>query len=168
MNYMTNGFVPVVRKWILDIILPIRTSSFHEFILVESLGLFFNPTSSLRKSILVESLVYFLNLLHPCFASLFQSSLLFIFRVYHILASRGLSYVSQLKQIPFMSLFQASCTKPDPDCQADRERVTFTPLPNSCWFNKVLVVKNCTVVLFCCQYSVLAKVLSNVSTYLSF
>ena len=66
-NYTTNGFVPVVRKSILYIMLPVRTSS-------------------IRKSILVDSLVYFSSL-HPRFASIFQSSLLSIFQAY-ILASR--------------------------------------------------------------------------------
>ena len=50
-NYMTKKFIPVVRKSILGIMLPVRTSS-------------------LCESILVESLVYFSSL-HPRFANLF-------------------------------------------------------------------------------------------------
>ena len=49
-NYMTNGFVPVVPKRILDIMLRVRVSL-------------------LRESILVDFLVYFLSL-HPYFRSI--------------------------------------------------------------------------------------------------
>ena len=76
-NYTTNGFVPVVQKYIIYIILPVRTSSLHKSILVESLVyfwayilasrvyfsrvdcLFFEPTSLICEYILVKSLVYF-------------------------------------------------------------------------------------------------------------
>ena len=142
-NYMTNGFVPVVQKKILDIMLPVRTSSLRDSILVDSLVyfssyfcqvscLFFEPTSSLCESILVKSLVYFSSL-HLRLASLCQLSLLSIFRAY-ILALRV--YFSQLKQTPFVSLFQQIQTKPDPYRQAGRYRVAFTPLGNYRWFNK--------------------------------
>ena len=66
-HYTTNGFVPVVRKMILHIMFPVRTSS-------------------ILKYILVQPLVYF-SILNPCFASLFQSSILSIFLTY-ILALR--------------------------------------------------------------------------------
>ena len=50
MNYMNNRFIPVVQKRILDIMLPVRTLT-------------------LCESILVDSLVYFFCL-HPHFASI--------------------------------------------------------------------------------------------------
>ena len=77
-NSMTNRFVQVRWKRILDIMLPIRTSSLCEYILV-------------------ESLVYFSSL-HPIFASLFCSSLLSIFQAY-ILALRVYFSLSNLYKI---------------------------------------------------------------------
>ena len=79
-----NGFVPVVRKRILDIMLPVRTSL-------------------LRKSFLVESLVYFSSL-RPRFASLFQLSLLYIFRAYILALRVYFSRVSCLFFEPISSL----------------------------------------------------------------
>ena len=67
-NYMTNGFVPVVQKRILDIFSWVSC-------------LFFKHTSSIFEYILVESLIYFLSV-HPRFASLFKSSFLSIFWSY--------------------------------------------------------------------------------------
>ena len=61
-NLMNNEFVPVVRKRIIDIMIPVRTSLLCEYILI-------------------ESLVYF-SILNPCFVILFQWSLLFIFQAY--------------------------------------------------------------------------------------
>ena len=54
-NYTTNGFVPVVRKSLLDIMLPERRINQSSLLSIEII----DPTYSLRKSILVESLVHF-------------------------------------------------------------------------------------------------------------
>ena len=90
-NYMTNSFVPVVRNRILDMMLPVITSS-------------------LRAYFLVDSLVYFSSL-HPRFASLLQSSLLSIFRA-NILASRVyFSRVSCLFFEPASSLCESILVK---------------------------------------------------------
>ena len=83
-NYTTNGFVPVVQKRILDIILPARTSS-------------------LREYILVKSLVYFSGL-HPRFASIFQSIVLSIFQAYILALQVYFSRVSCLFSKPTSSL----------------------------------------------------------------
>ena len=56
----------MVRKRILDIMIPVRISLLHEYVLVESLVDF----SSLHESILFEYLVYFSSL-NPHYASLF-------------------------------------------------------------------------------------------------
>ena len=95
--------VSVVRKRILDIMFPVRTSSLHESILVESLVYFsrLHPRFArpFQTSILsifgpyifvlqvYFSLVSCLFFQHPCFVSLFQLILLSIFQAY-ILASR--------------------------------------------------------------------------------
>ena len=90
-NYTTNRFVPVVRKRILDIMLPLITSS-------------------LRESYLVNSLVYFSSL-HHRLTSLFHSSLLYIFHAY-ILASRVyFSWISCIFFKPTSSLRESILVK---------------------------------------------------------
>ena len=122
-NYTTIRFFPVVRKWILDIMLPLRIINQSSILSLEMLCesifrtyildlrvyfsrvscLFFKPTSSLREFILVESIVYFLSL-HPRFER---------------------------------SPFQSSQNKPD----TTRDRLTFGPITNSFWSNNIYIVK---------------------------
>ena len=74
-NYTTNGFLPVVRKKILDNMLPEKNILASWVFFSQASCLLFKPTSSLCKSFLVKSLVYSLRL-HPRFVSLFYSSFL--------------------------------------------------------------------------------------------
>ena len=127
-NYVTNGFIPVVQKRILDIMLPVRTSSLPVFVLV-------------------KSLVYF-SILHPRSASLFQSSLLSIFRAY-ILASRvyfsrvGLNQTHAVMQEGMQADRQAlryagrqECRQSGSQSVRQAGRVIFSPLANFHWSNK--------------------------------
>ena len=118
-NYMTNGFVPVVRKRILYIMLLVRTPS-------------------LRESTLVKSLVYFSSL-HPRFTSLFQLIPLYIFQA-HILASQvHFIRVSCLFFDPTSSLLE-SITVESNQTGPNQRQIRIYPLENSCWSNNKHII----------------------------
>ena len=134
-NYTTNVFVPVVWKRILDIMLPVITSSLCESILVKylfhfsilhprfasifySILLYIFQASLLHESILVESLVYF-SILHPCFTSLFSRVSCLFFNPTYTLA-----------WWVYFSWVELNRT------HTGRYIVTFYLLTNSCWLNK--------------------------------
>ena len=109
-NYTTNGFVPVVQKMILDVMLPVRTSLLCESFLVESL-VYLSSLHPRFVSLFQSGLLYIFSSRHPCLTSLFQSSLLYIFQAY-ILASRvyfnRVSCLFSSLHPRFASLFQLS------------------------------------------------------------
>ena len=103
-NYTTNIFVPVLRKRILDIMLPV-SRIIQSILLSEMLRLFnFFRSYILALRLFFSRVSCIFSSLHPRFASLFQSSILSIFQSYiltqlvvfflaYIFASQGVYFI---------------------------------------------------------------------------